>query len=80
MDGILIQYTLSNSPCSDSLRAVSVSYLLGQALMKCRRFGACRVYCLPKADETGHTSQRDDVAMIPLDHVWQELFDGPEVR
>lgn len=82
MDGVLIQGTLNNIPCSDLLRAVPVPYLLSQALMKCqsRRFGACIVHCLSKADKTGHTSQRDDVTMIPLDHAWQELLDGPEVR
>ena len=72
----------NNLPCSNLLRAVPVFYFLSQALMERQRgrLGACIINRLAKADETGHTSHRNDVAMIPLDHVWQELLDGPEVR
>ena len=72
----------NNSPCPNLLRAVPVLYLLSQTLVERQRgrLGACVVHRLAKADETGHTSHRDDVTMIPLDHVRQELLNGPEVR
>lgn len=80
--GLLFRVHSGNLPCSDPLRTVPVPYLLSQALMKgqSRGFGACIAHGLSKTDETGHTSQRDYVTMILLDHAWQKLFNGPEVR
>lgn len=54
---------------------------LRQTLVESQRggLGTAVVDNLPWSDETGQTSDGDDVAVVLLDHVRHEFLDGPEV-